>query len=70
MNRAERLDDKQQNGKEFFEIILTRTDDHEFVGVVRSNTSHGMVTNVESGERLSDVIRQLVDDQSKSEALI
>lgn len=69
MNRVERLDDKQPGG-EFFEIILTRVDDHEFVGVARSNTSHGVVMNVESGERLSDVLKQLVDDQTKSEALI
>lgn len=48
---------------DFFEIILTRTDDHEFVAVARFASSEGISSTVESGDRIADLWRRLVVDE-------
>lgn len=57
----ERLNAEENCDQEFFEIILTRTDDHEFVGVARFCSARGTSTAVESGDRLADVCRRLME---------
>lgn len=46
----------------FFEMIVTRTDDHEFVAVARHHVRGETTTTVDSGADLADVWRRLAPE--------
>lgn len=66
----ERLDSNDSANDDFFELILTRTDDHEFVAVARFHSPEGVMTNVESGQKIADVWRRLVAETPARENMI
>ena len=49
-------------GTDFFEVIFTRTDEHEFVGVLRFAPQDGLVPVVQSATRVADLWRNLVGE--------
>lgn len=66
----ERLDRDDLATDDFFEIILTRTDDHEFVAVARFHSPQGVMTHVESGRKVAELWRKLVEEKPSREAMI
>lgn len=50
----------QDGAGDFLEIILTRTDDQEFVGVSRRREQEAVVSLVDSGRDVAEVLKRLL----------